>query len=161
MATAQARAIYDTLIGLMPDHKKEMNLRFRQLKVELEGLDRQLIRYSKNNKGKAFITSYPVYQYLGQRYHFDIYSLLWKPDQIPNEREWKKLITILKEHQAGTMLWEAEPLPEVRQELEKIGLKLYVFNPCGNRPESGDFMSVMWDNVYRFTESGKHKELDD
>lgn len=157
MATAQARAVYEALLGLMPEHKKELNLRFRQLQVELEGLDRRLINYSKSVDDKALVASYPVYQYFARRYHFEAHSLFWKADKIPTEREWKKLIAILKEHRTRTMLWDAEPLPEVRQELESIGLRVIVYDPCGKRPEKGDFMSVMWENVSKFTGSGKRE----
>jgi len=30
--------------------------------------------------------------------------------------------------------------------LRKIGMDSLVFNPCGNRPESGKFLSVMKEN---------------
>jgi zinc transport system substrate-binding protein len=50
------------------------------------------------------------------------------------------------------MLWDSGPLPEIRQELERIGLRVLVFDPCGNRPAEGDFMSVMWENVFGLTQ---------
>jgi len=28
-----------------------------------------------------------------------------------------------------------------------IGVKSLVFDPCGNKPDQGDFLSVMWQNV--------------
>jgi len=155
IATAQARAVYEALLGTMPQHKEELNIRFKQLKIELESFDRKLIEYSKSVRGKAFVASHPVYQYFGQRYHFMIYNLHWEPDKIPSQHEWENLISILKEHQTGTMLWEAEPLPRIRQELEKINLNLVVFDPCSNKPETGDFMSVMRDNVSRLIGGGE------
>ena len=155
IAVAQATTIYEALVGMMPQHKKDLALRLKQLKVELESLDRQLIEYSKSVKGQSFVSSHPVYQYFGQRYHFEVYSLHWEPDEIPMQHEWKNLMDILKEHQTGIMLWEAEPLPRVREELEKINLKLVLFNPCANKPETGDFMSVMRENISRLVDSGK------
>ncbi len=154
IATAQAKAVYEALLGTMPQHKEELNVRFKQLKIELESFDRKLIEYSKSIRGKAFVASHPVYQYFGQRYHLEIYNLHWEPDKIPSQHEWENLISILKEHQTGTMLWEAEPLPKIRQELEKINLNLVVFDPCSNKPETGDFMSVMRENVASLLESG-------
>lgn len=155
IATAQAKAVYEALLGTMPQHKEELNIRFKQLKIELESFDRKLIEYSKSVRGKAFVASHPVYQYFGQRYHFMIYNLHLEPDKIPSQHEWENLISILKEHQTGTMLWEAEPLPRIRQELEKINLNLVVFDPCSNKPETGDFMSVMRDNVSRLIGGGE------
>jgi zinc transport system substrate-binding protein len=46
------------------------------------------------------------------------------------------------------MLWEATPLDETRQLLaSEYGVGSVVFDPCGNRPESGDYISVMRANV--------------
>jgi zinc transport system substrate-binding protein len=41
------------------------------------------------------------------------------------------------------MLWEGEPAPEIGGRLQKLGVQGIVFAPCGNRPETGDFLSVM------------------
>jgi zinc transport system substrate-binding protein len=53
------------------------------------------------------------------------------------------------------MIWEDKPLQEIQTRLEEIGLKVVVFNPCGNRPETGDFMDMMRKNVERLTEAVK------
>ena len=45
------------------------------------------------------------------------------------------------------MLWEGEPLPEAKARLEEMGVGSVVFNPCGNRPEVGDFLSLMKNNI--------------
>lgn len=155
VATAQAKAIYEALVELRPQHKKNLTIRFNQLKVELQGLDAKLINYSKSIKSKAYVASHPVYQYFAQRYHLEIYSVHWEPNEIPLKFQWKNLMDILQQHQTGTMLWEAEPMPKIRTELERISLNLVVFDPCSNKPATGDFMSVMRENVARLLESGK------
>lgn len=45
------------------------------------------------------------------------------------------------------MIWEDEPLPESVERLEKMGIQSVVYDPCGNRPDDGDFMTVMNSNV--------------
>jgi len=45
------------------------------------------------------------------------------------------------------MLWEAEPLPQTRDRLAAVGLRLAVFDPAGNRPATGDYFSVMRRNI--------------
>ena len=45
------------------------------------------------------------------------------------------------------MLWEEEPLPAVRGELEKCGVRLAVFWTCGNRPATGDYLQAMHHNL--------------
>ena len=45
------------------------------------------------------------------------------------------------------MLWEAQPLTKVEQDLGKLGVKSIVFNPCANKPTQGDFISTMEQNI--------------
>jgi hypothetical protein len=45
------------------------------------------------------------------------------------------------------MLWEAEPLPETAAQLRGLGVESVVFGPAGNRPGSGDYLSVMDANL--------------
>jgi hypothetical protein len=45
------------------------------------------------------------------------------------------------------MLWEEEPLPAVRTELQKRGVRLVVFETCGNRPAVGDYLQAMRRNL--------------
>ena len=51
------------------------------------------------------------------------------------------------EHPAAWMIWEGEPLPESVKRLEGMGIGSVVFDPCGNRPDQGDFLTVMKRNV--------------
>jgi zinc transport system substrate-binding protein len=45
------------------------------------------------------------------------------------------------------MIWEGEPLQKSVAKLKEMGIESVVFDPCGNRPDSGDFISVMKANV--------------
>ena len=45
------------------------------------------------------------------------------------------------------MLWESEPNAENRARLNSMGVESLVINPCGNRPVTGDFLSVMQLNL--------------
>ena len=45
------------------------------------------------------------------------------------------------------MLWEGEPVQRAVEELTAIGITGIVFDPCGNVPPKGDFMSVMQQNI--------------
>jgi zinc transport system substrate-binding protein len=47
------------------------------------------------------------------------------------------------------MIWEGEPIPEPVKRLEEMGVRSAVFDPCGNVPGEGDFLSVMRENVNR------------
>jgi len=45
------------------------------------------------------------------------------------------------------MLWEAEPRPETAAQLSALGVESHVFAPCANRPEEGDWLTVMQANL--------------
>ena len=66
---------------------------------------------------------------------------------MPDEVMWKEFRQIVDHNQIKWMIWEGEPLPEVVGELQRLGVGSIVFDPCGNLPESGDFWSVMRQNV--------------
>ena len=72
---------------------------------------------------------------------------MWEPDEVPSETRWAELAQLLKEHPAKWMLWEAEPAPESVERLRSLGVESIVFDPSGNRPGEGDFLSVMLKNA--------------
>ena len=45
------------------------------------------------------------------------------------------------------MIWEGEPLQQSVARLSRMGIKSVVFDPCANRPPTGDFLSVMRQNL--------------
>ena len=51
------------------------------------------------------------------------------------------------------MLWEDQPSAKVEEILNEKGIRVVVFNPCGNRPESGDFIENMTMNIKAFEDS--------
>ena len=84
---------------------------FEALKQELQDLDRQLQALTANGADIPLVASHPVYDYLAQRYGLNLKSVLWEPDVMPDEVQWQELETLVKEHPAQWMLWEAEPNP--------------------------------------------------
>ena len=67
--------------------------------------------------------------------------------------EWLELNSILREHAAAWMLWEDEPLQKNREHLSESGIKVIVFRPVMNRPEKGDFMTIMEVNIKTLAEA--------
>ena len=72
---------------------------------------------------------------------------MWEPYEMPSEEQWKELDYGLKTHPAKWMIWEDNPNPDSVKKLEALGVQSIVFNPCGNIPEEGDFLSVMKQNL--------------
>lgn len=121
--------------------------RAEALKGKLLALDERALAAGKKLSGRALLGSHPVYQYLARRYELNLREVHWEPDQVPGKEAVEELDSLLKEEAATVMLWEGEPVEASVALLKDKGISSVVFDPCGNRPESGDFLSVMEANV--------------
>jgi zinc transport system substrate-binding protein len=146
-AALQAEAIYKALSRKAPSHKTDFRQNFEALKKDLLDLDTRMIALSAKNPKLPLIASHPIYQYMARRYNMSIKMVLWEPDEDPGEKEWKQLQEIVKDHPASWMIWEGEPLPESVKRLEKMNIHGQIFSPCFARPQQGDFLSVMQQNI--------------
>lgn len=146
-AIQQAGVVHDALCKLLPDNKQTFDDNFRKLSIELKNLDERMQLVGSKLDGTIIIASHPVYQYMEQRYQLNIHSLHWEPWQFPNEEDWQELKNIVEKNGAKVMIWEEEPLESTRTKLQQMGLEVVVFNPCSNRPDVGDFLIVMQENV--------------
>jgi zinc transport system substrate-binding protein len=146
-AIRQAESIKTRLNQLLPDQQDAFEKNFIDLKTDLGILDDQLTTIAGDLRNTSLFGSHPVYQYLANGYGLTILSEHWEPDQKVSEKQWSLFIDNLKRHPGTIMLWEGPPLPEVEKRLLSSGIKAVVFNPCGNTPESGDFLSVMNKNL--------------
>ena len=146
IAIAQATAVSEALKGLRPAEREMIQTNLEQLIADLETLDRELAD-AFGGSNRVLLASHPVYQYLARRYDLQLSSVHFEPDEAPSEQAWSDLDRLHDRGSANVMLWEAEPLLQTRERLAAIGLRLVVFNPAGNRPDNGDYLSVMRDNV--------------
>ena len=147
LAILQAQAVARSFIELRPVHEAIFNERFTALSDELHGLDLRLAVASEVIGGEPLIFSHPVYQYLIRRYGLNAREVHWEPSETPDGHAWDHLEELLRSHPARWMLWENEPLPGTASGLEELGVVAPVFDPCGNWPEQGDFMTVMAANA--------------
>ncbi|MCH5372338.1 MAG: zinc ABC transporter substrate-binding protein, partial [Planctomycetes bacterium] len=123
--------------------------RWQMLKADLESLDEELTTANAAYHDEPLLASHPVFDYLARRCHWNLKSLHWEPDEIPSEEQWLEMQRLLETHAAEWMVWEAEPLPDVKQRLAAINVRCIVFSPCGNVPQSGDYLQVMRENIQR------------
>lgn len=142
-AVQQAEAVKTALAKFTPDAEKN----FAALKSDLEALDARLIAVGKRIANAPLVASHPVYHYLARRYALNLQAVLWEPEVVPDDKAMEELKTILAKHSAKWMLWEGEPAKESMAKLDAIGVKSLVFDPCGNVPDGGDFLSVMKGNI--------------
>lgn len=146
-AALQAETIYKALAHRIPDLKTEFARNFQSLEQELLDLDKQMLALNANKPAIPLFGSHHIYQYLARRYKLSLKMVMWEPDANPEAKEWQNLQELLKEHPANWMIWEGEPLTESVQHLKEIGVKSQVFSPCFAIPKTGDFLSVMQQNV--------------
>lgn len=148
-AARQADAVARAIVRKRPDARSRVEQNLETLKGDLAALDARLTRASATASSRPLLGSHPVYQYLARRYGLNLHSVLWEPDEAPTPQQWAELERLLKDHPARWMLWEAEPAPETASRLRALGVESVVFDPCANRPASGDFLSVMGGNAKR------------
>jgi len=146
-AVEQARAVRDALSRRLPAQRETFDTNFHTLEQDLLSLDSRLAAIVARDPARPLFASHPVYQYLARRYGLNLKSLLWEPDVVAASEEWQALADMRKSHPAAWMLWESDPDRENIQRLQELGLQSTVFDPCGNRPATGDFLSVMTGNV--------------
>ncbi len=149
LAQAQIQALSNALASKWPNRSAEIKQSTIELISDLESLDGQLKAVVSMAADRPVLFSHPVYQYLQNRYGMNGKSVHWEPDTLPDEAMWQELRELLKSHPSKWMIWEGEPLPEIVAKLAEIGIQSVVFDPCAGKPEQGDFMSVMKQNVAR------------
>lgn len=147
MAMAQATAVAEALAAMLPVERATIETNLGELIEDFEALDRALADAFDRFSSRVFIGSHPVYQYLARRYDLQMSSVHFEPDETPSDQAWRDLERLRAASGASIMLWEAEPLPQTRERLASMGLQLVLFSTAGSLPDSGDYFSVMRDNV--------------
>jgi zinc transport system substrate-binding protein len=148
-AAAQARALADAISRKRPEWNALLKENFAKLDSDLTALDSAVSAAVNAKPGLPLLASHPVYQYLARRYGLNLASVHWEPDAMPSLEEFTALRQTLATHPARSMLWEAAPKPEIAAKLQGLGVGSLVFSPCANRPDSGDFLTVMTGNLDR------------
>lgn len=147
LAARQAEAIAAAMGRKRPDLKNRFDSNFKALAKEFKTLDQDIQAIVSKNPSTPLIVSHPVYDYFSRRYGLNIVSVHWEPDQVPSNSQLREFQGILKQHPARWMIWEGEPLQASVDKLKTLGVDSLVFDPCGNVPEQGDFLTVMRSNV--------------
>jgi len=147
LAVQQAEAIAVALGRKSPQHHEVFRENFRSLHRDLMALDSAIRNIVDRNPDIPLIASHPVYDYLSGAYGMNLKSVHWEPEEFPDDRQWIDLKNILKEHSSEWMLWEGTPDPAIVSALKSMGINSVVFDPCGNVPKQGDFLTVMQQNI--------------
>jgi len=152
-ASRQAGAVAEAMARKRPELKAGFMENLAVLQAELAELDRQAKAIVAAKPGQPLLGSHPVYQYLARRYGLNLKAVHWEPNEMPVPAEWEGLRKLQATHFARWMLWESKPSPEIAERLQAEGVKSLVFDPTPNRPESGDFMTAMKQNLANLQEA--------
>ncbi len=151
-AAFQAKAIKDAMVKQNVSPEDILNKSFEALIADMKALDTEINEMAQGQSEVPLVASHPVYQYFARRYGLNIKAVMWEPDVFPDEQAWTHLEEIVKEHPARWMIWEGDPLQQSVEKLKEMGINSVIFDPCGNKPERGDFLSVMKENVENLRE---------
>ena len=146
-AGQQAAAVALAMSRKRPEWTSVLTDNLKPLQDDLAALDRQMKALTATKPGLPLLGSHPVYHYLARRYGLNLKSVHWEPNEMPAPEEWEVLSKILATHPAKWMIWEAQPSDAIVAKLKELGVGSLVFDPCANRPESGDFLDVMGKNL--------------
>ena len=147
LAAEQARAIAAALNRKRPALRDIFETNYALLEKDLMSLDRTIKDIVSKDRTRPLVVSHPVYEYFARGYGLNIKSVHWEPDDILTNKQIMEFKSILKEHPAKWMIWEGNVMKQSAEKLKSIGVGSLVFNPCGNTPHQGDFLSVMRQNV--------------
>jgi zinc transport system substrate-binding protein len=147
LLTEQARAVRLALGAHWPEHDALFEDRFASLAADLEAIDGELAAATIDADVRPVVFSHPVYQYLARRYGLIGDSVHFEPDVMPEPGQWAELDHLLEHRRAQWMIWEAEPIPEIREALAERGCGVIVVAPCATPPTNGDYLDVMRRNA--------------
>ncbi len=147
LAAQQAAAVGEALARKRPVLADEFLANYEALAGELLALDVEIAAIVAGKEERPVVVSHPVYQYFTRRYGLNAASVHWEPDAPPDAAQWREFEELLERHPAGWMVWEGEPVEAAVEMLAAAGVRSLVFDPCGNTPEEGDFLTVMRTNV--------------
>ncbi len=146
----QVYVVGQSLSKHLPENREEILKRVEKIEAELDQLDQQWKTLTEKLGERTLIASHPVYQYPAKRYGWKLASLHWEPEQKLSEKDWEQFDQLRNKNKADLMLWEAEPLAETEEELNKRGVNIIVFKPLGNGPLAENIIEKMKSNAKRF-----------
>jgi zinc transport system substrate-binding protein len=147
LAVRQAEAVVSAMDRKRPELRDTFQRNYKALAGDLNALDRDIQAIVSQQSSMPLVVSHPVYDYFARRYGLNIMGVHWEPDQVPGSEQWSKFKAILMQHPAKWMIWENQPVQASVDGLKTLGVDSLVFDPCGNVPDQGDFMTVMRRNV--------------
>jgi zinc transport system substrate-binding protein len=152
-AAIQADEIRKALVKRFPEHGAVFEKGFAALARDMDALDRRLKTYQAAYKNQPLLASHPAYNYIAQRYGWNIVNLDLDPEEMPSDEAIQEIKTTLQKHPAKYLIWEAYPTKAIADRMqEELGLTSIEFSPCEllsreDLAAGKDYMTVMRDNL--------------
>lgn len=153
LAIEQVRAIQAGLARGFPEHEDAFEANAAALVVELRGLDERFRLLTSELGSAALLSNHPAYAYPARTYGWDIADLDLDPESTDPAGVVAAAREALGEAEGPDprlLLWESEPTDAIRDRLlNDLGVVSVVFSPIESRPDTGDFVSQMRENIAR------------
>lgn len=146
-AARQAEALASAMQRRIPAVRDTVEETRVSLVSELEALDTEARALLADLNGTPIIATHPRYQYFARAYGLDIAALEWEAGAMPVDAQWNSLQDLVTRSGASVLIWEAAPPPEAIERAAGMGLSSVVFAPLATQPASGEFMSIMRDQI--------------
>ena len=154
-ALAQAQTIHQAMVRAFPDKKDAFPTGMENLQKALEGLHQSFQALDISRKKLPLVCSHPAYNYAARRYGWNIKNFHLDPNVLLTAQQLESIKAHLAETPAKYLLWEAQPEPDVEDQVKnELGLLSVEFSPCELLPESDQkagktYLTVMEENLKR------------
>ncbi|PAE31329.1 metal ABC transporter substrate-binding protein [Bacillus sp. 7884-1] len=154
LSIALANNIKNSLSKLKPEHAAEFETNFKQLKSELEKLDKEFKTTIESSKTKNLLVSHAAYGYWEKRYGIETIAISGlSPTQEPTQKELQAIIEESTEHNIHYVIFEQNISPKIAKIIqEEIGAKALTLHNLEavteeNIKQNDDYFSIMRKNL--------------
>lgn len=150
LAIEQARTVKKELAQRWPDHAARFETNFAGLERDLQSLDDQIQR-AFEAKSAIWCASHAGFRYVARRVSLPITIFPATKTQGIVEPDWAKIDELRHKSQPVVMLWSTVPNGETSTRLKASGVQVVVFNFGEHAPQTGDYLTLMQENLKRLT----------
>lgn len=153
-AAQQARALAAMMERRIPALRDTVTAALPDLVAELETLDAEAGTALAGLQGRTILATHPRYQYFARAYGLEIAAMEWEAGAMPTAAQWQDLEARKQDTGARILIWEAEPPADALDMTSDMGLRSVVFSPLAGRPQTGDFLAIMRDQIAALGDPG-------
>ncbi len=154
-AIRQARTLGEAMQRTWPEHAEAFAANLAALVADLEELDAAMRAIAPRLEGVVLLSNHPSYGYLARRYGLTITNVDLDPEALPGGADLANVRAAIPDEgdRQVILLWESEPLDEVRQLLfADMRVESLVFDPAESltrveQADGFDYLSIMRHNI--------------